>query len=68
MIVEFIEVINFFEVIEKIIETNLTICKRLYKSRKTVVIFFVCPINTRFFTCLDKVYKGSREVYVQHQQ
>ena len=33
-----------------------------------MVIFTICSINTRFFTCLDYVYKDSWKIYVQHIQ
>ena len=60
LIVEFIEVINFFEVIEMIIETKLNvltiwireetlvICKRLCKSRKKSGYFY-CPNKHKIF-------------------
>ena len=37
-------------------EEVVVICKRLYKSKKNVVIFMICSLNTRFFNCLDYVY------------
>ena len=61
MIVEFIEVINFFEVIEMIIETKLNvliiwireetlvICKRLCKSRKKSGYFYCFPNKHKIF-------------------
>ena len=61
MIVEFVEVINFFKVIEMIIETKLNvltiwireemlvICKLLYKSRKKSGYFDCFPNKHKIF-------------------
>ena len=61
MVVEFVEVINFFKVIEIIIETKLNvlticireemlvICKRLYKSRKKSGYFDCFPNKHKIF-------------------
>ena len=73
LIVEFIKVINFVELIETIIETKLNvliiwirkeilvICKRLYKSRKKCAYFYYFPNKLKIFHLLGLCLQGFME-------